>query len=487
VRISADLDGLIAGAPLGLLARYDAISGNTYRGDVVMRVNARAHVTTYTAEIWKRLGGVWTRLIAQPLSGFAGSGTLTFECVGTGLRLYVQRSTDASSRLVAFTNDGSLQSGTVGVSGPRGAEFANFTAIAVTFIPAALPFSEDFTAEADSAIPGPSWYQNHGAFAISQHELLGLGRANVATLFGVSAADTDVQTNLLAVAGGSAGLVSRFDASTGSYYWGGLVSHGTYYTAEIHKVLGGNSFTLTTPKLLGSALGSLRLETVGTSLKLFVNGKLVAYVNDRSLRHGSVGLAGSTGSAFGSFVANSVVVTVPSLSPSFTDVFAAAADGQLSNAWAAAQGSFSTDSGVLTGQAPANLAVLNGIAAKDVSLQASLLAAPATAGAMAGLVARYNVATGNLYWGGLKYHDGAYYAEIWKRLSGGWYRLTSQRLDKNPAHSLQFDVSTANGQQLYVDGVLVGSAHDGTLTAAGTVGLYATFNVVFTSFSASEV
>jgi hypothetical protein len=314
-----------------------------------------------------------------------------------------------------------------------------------------------------------------------------MGATSIATLFGVSATNTDLSAQILAVAGGTAGLISRYDYSTGNYYWAGLVSHGTYYTAEIHKVFGGKSYNLTTPVLVGNTLGTLRFETVGTSLRLFQNGKLVTFTNDTSLRQGSVGLGGSRGSGFASITASAVVLSTPNLSLTFTDSFTATSDGQLSNAWLATQGNFSTAGSMLTGQAAANLAVLNGVVQKSVSLQTVVAGLPATTGSMAGLVASYNLGTGNMYWAGLKYHDGAYYAEIWKRLSGVWYRLSSQKIGNSAAHTLQFNVSTSGGQQLYVDGVLISTTHDGTLAVGGTVGLYATGKSVVTSFRAGTI
>ena len=65
----------------GLVSRYNATTGDEYLGEIISTYSATTKKTTYTAEIWSAVNGVWTELTSTPLTGAlnTGTGTLSFE------------------------------------------------------------------------------------------------------------------------------------------------------------------------------------------------------------------------------------------------------------------------------------------------------------------------------------------------------------------------------------------------------------------------
>jgi hypothetical protein len=86
-------------------------------------------------------------------------------------------------------------------------------------------------------------------------------------------------------------------------------------------------------------------------------------------------------------------------------------------------------------------------------------------------VARYSgPGDTNLYAGFLTYNPGGTLtADIWRSLNGAWMHLASAPVSSSSG-TLLFDVQ-GTSLSLYLNGTLAVSATDGTITAAGSVGL----------------
>lgn len=121
-------------ADVSLVAQVDASAGSVsypglfarYRGvgdsDMYLGLLARRG-TDLSAEIWRNVGGVWTRLAATPVG--AASGTLRFDAQGSSLTLYF------NGNLVASATDSALTlPGAVGIRGGYGA-YSSFSATAL--------------------------------------------------------------------------------------------------------------------------------------------------------------------------------------------------------------------------------------------------------------------------------------------------------------------------------------------------------------------
>jgi hypothetical protein len=114
----------------------------------------------------------------------------------------------------------------------------------------------------------------------------------------------------------------------------------------------------------------------------------------------------------------------------------------------------------------ASVAMLSGVSAADVSVQATV---SATATASPGLVARYaGPGDGNMYAAFLV--GGAQpTATIWRSVGGTWTLLASAPVSSS-AGTLRFDVQ-GSSLAVYFNYQLATSATDGMITGAGSVGL----------------
>jgi hypothetical protein len=194
---------------------------------------------------------------------------MRFEVVGSSLKLFYRNT------LVSLASDGVLQSGSVGVWGTRGVRFDNFTANRIVFTPVTLPHVDDFSG-ANGSLLNSSWYGHLGAFAIQDNSLLGLRQNNIATLYGLQESNSTAEAVVDLIPNGSyVALLSRYNVVNGNHFWGGLYNRDGTYVAEIWRLVAG-SWTMLSRQTAGTSLGTLRMETVGQSVKLFLNNKLWA-------------------------------------------------------------------------------------------------------------------------------------------------------------------------------------------------------------------
>jgi hypothetical protein len=346
---------------------------------------------------------------------------------------------------------------------------------------ASLPYGDTF----DGNQLGPTWLTETGGFTVSHNHATGVNATagDLAVLNGVTASDVQVQANVSFTATGqNAGLVVRYAGSgTGSFYEGMLVNlgHGMVQS-RIYRSINGKLTQIGTSQKFASHGGTMSFLAQGSSLKLFLNGNMVATAQDAHLTTGSAGMRTSAGANLANFQAAAappINVTLP-----FTDAFTGSG---LSLAWNDLAGGFAVANNQATGlnnSAP-NLAILNGASAADVTLQArvSLTAAQQSAA----LVARYSAAHGSSMYFGLvqSLGHGKYRAAIY-RVVKGVPKLLAAKTILTFAGAMQFQL-TGNKLSLSLDGKVVLSLSDRSISAAGSVGMQATAGAAFQSFSAT--
>ena len=119
VTVSADILTVPLGGFAGLVSRYNTANGNMYRAGIAATYNAQKKTTIYTAQIWRRVNGVWKLLVSQNVTSL---GQLSFVTAGSSLQLYLNGS------LAASATDTALTIGTVGLYGTKSSQFSNFSA-----------------------------------------------------------------------------------------------------------------------------------------------------------------------------------------------------------------------------------------------------------------------------------------------------------------------------------------------------------------------
>jgi hypothetical protein len=352
--------------------------------------------------------------------------------------------------------------------------------------------NEDNFDRPDSSSLGSRWSVQSGAFGVSGGKAAATGSGYSQTAFNASSvANLALQADLSFPASAgvrSLGLVARQSSSVStSFYWGGLVKAGGDVRAEIWRSLNGDWAQLASADVPdGLTNRAVRFETVGWSLKLFVDGGLAAYAFDASLLEpGRFGIRGAQGGSFDNFRLDGISRLTADLP--FSDDFAAAAGSQLGRAWTEQASNFTiTGSGEVAITAGYSQAVLNTAAPADVSLEARVRFVDAAGIRSLGVIARA-AAEGSLYWGGLVSSGGDLQAEIWRSLNGAWDRLASQDVPDAPTgRLLRFDLSQ-DSLKLFVDGSVAASAADKALPAPGMIGIRGAQGGVFDTFTANRV
>jgi hypothetical protein len=369
------------------------------------------------------------------------------------------------------------------------------TSFAVLFTsPVSLPFADNFN-RPDNFFLGAGWVQNLGDVEIANKAAVGTTATDIATLQGVSTADVKAQADVAVGSAGvqMAGLVARYSGpGDTNMYWGALVGINGAFQADIFRNVAGVWTELaSTP--VGTGTGTLLFDVVGPSLKLFLNGTLMAFATDAALTGpGSVGLRVNSGNTFANFAADALTLNPVSLP--FSDNFSRA-NGELGPNWLDRAGEAQVRNNALVtsvidptssdpGKAVA-LETVGGVSQADMSLQVTVTV-PASGVQFSGLVARYaGPGDQNMYWGGLVFVNGGYLAVLFRNLSGTWTLLNSAPLAGiSGAAALNFQV-VGPSLKLFVNGTLATFATDSAITAAGAVGLRSSNNITVSNFSAS--
>lgn len=364
------------------------------------------------------------------------------------------------------------------------ASFDNFGASALTRTQATLPFAENFNAATDQQL-GSSWLNQGGSFQVAGGVATGLAKADVATVNGIQSADVSVQAdvNVTGAVGQSAGLVARYSGPVDqNLYAGRLVRTATGFLAQLVRDRNGVRTTLFSRPVAGATgTGTLRLEAVGPSLKLFLNNTLVAFADDSGLKTGTVGIDTSAGAGVDNFTAD--ILTLSNGSLPFADNFNAATNQQLNSSWLNQAGNFQVAGGVATGAGPLNLATVNGVSTANVTIQADVDVTGA-AGRSAGLVGRSSgPGDTNNYFAGLVNTGHGFRVELWRTVNGGRKRLASQAVATGSG-TLKL-VLSGTSLNVFVNAVQVLSATDSGIAGAGQVGIRASAGATVDNFSAN--
>jgi len=445
--------------------------------------------TGYVAAIWVCQGGVFTLLsIVNPVVG-NGQGTMLLKTVGTSIQLFWQpNGTTGFSQVAAVTN-ATLTTGSVGVLVSAGTGVSSFNAAVANVVApqnATLPFAENFAAGNYPANLGSQlsnfWTNQSGNLSIVNGNAVGQTTLNLATLNGITQANTAVQSVVNIPAGQYAGLVSRVQGNgVQSMYFAAIVSSGAGYVAAVWICQGG-AFTLLTSvnPIVGNGQGTMLLKTVGTSIQLYwqpngTNGfSQVAVATNATLTTGSVGVLVSAGTAISSFnaaVANVVApqnATLPFMENFSAVNYPAGVGSQLSSYWQNQLGNTSIINGKATGQTSLNVAALNGVNVANTTVQAAI---NVPIGQYFGLVSRYGgVGDQNMYFAGIVSTGTGYAAAIWVNQAGVWTQLTALvSIAGSGQGTLRF-TTIGSSLQLFWNGALIVGATDSRLTA-GTIGV----------------
>jgi Ca2+-binding RTX toxin-like protein len=439
----------IALANTSVQADVNVAAVNYAFAGVVARVNNKGHY--YTARI-VRIGPSYFAQILRfngktawlgSVKVTSGVGTLQFDVVGPSLKLFFGPN-GAPLSLVAFAFDKTLTAaGTTGVRMSKNASLDNFVTSVVN-VPAtqSLPFNDAFNANPPTEQLSSDWQERQGNFTVAGNNLVGRSGINFATVNGIALANASVQANITLAVSQSAGLFARYQ-SNGVYYLAQLSRTATARTANIYKyVIGVGLVKINSVAGTFAGTGGLvQFEVVGSSLKLFVNGFLVAFAHDTAITAaGQVGVRSSANAALDDFAANQIVPSTPALP--FTEVFGSPINGnQLSRDWQSRLGNLAVTGGTLA-NAPGtalSLSTVNGPAMPDTASELSFTL-PSTGTSLAGVVARYQ-GTGdrNLYLGAIRSVNGVATAVIMKNVNGVWTTLATHSLTSNTGR-LRFEV-----------------------------------------------
>jgi len=256
-------------------------------------------------------------------------------------------------------------------------------------------------------------------------------------------------------------------------YWAGLsnVNPAGQTVAEIWAYTSG-TWVRVSYQIVGSNGGTLRMETAGTSLKLFFNNNLVGFANDVAQTGGTVGMRSSAGATLAHFSAN--VLTLTNNTLQFNENFNPAANLQLSTSWLNQQGNFQVSGGVATGLGSLDVATVNGISNTNVFVQAQV---NVSVGQIGGLVARYSGPLDqNMDWADVvNLGGGMIQAQIWQNYHGVWSELFYQNYSSNGTGTLRFE-AVGSSLKLFLNNGLIAYAND-TLLTGGTVGMRSTGGV----------
>lgn len=244
----------------------------------------------FLAEIGRRVNGSWRSLATAVLP--AGQGLVRFEALGDSLKLFV------NDGLVLTTNDRRITAaGRIGLEGGIEAAFDDFTFAAVRRAAATVPFRDLFNL-ADGSQLSRFWVERSGNFTMQGNRVRAQGSVNLATTNTPAIRDIVVATTVnVAAVGTHAGVVSRVTANGTKMYWGGLVNRGGSLSAEIWRIDAGTVRRLKSTALPETPASdhAVEFETVGTALRLRVNGVLVAETSNSKLtKAGFTGMRAST-------------------------------------------------------------------------------------------------------------------------------------------------------------------------------------------------
>jgi hypothetical protein len=271
----------------GLMARYTD-AGNFYY---------LMHGAS-TLQIRKIVNGAFGPIASTPFTLQVGRKyRFRLEAVGTWLRAYVD------DRLMLTVRDTAHSAGRTGLlMFKANAEYDN---IVVTSSPYTTLHADSFNGTDDEKFtppwltsPASAWARattGAGAQVFKQSETTGVARAVHGAPTNDQIMTADIRPTAFHASGGSVGLLARY-ANASTYYYAFLHSSGKvslqrWMNGQI-TVLDEAPFTITA----GTSY-RMRLEAIGSFLRLYVNGRFVAEAVDSTIPQGRYGLITYRGAA----------------------------------------------------------------------------------------------------------------------------------------------------------------------------------------------
>ncbi len=470
--VSATVDITLTGSQwASLVTRYSGpLEDNFYLGQLVGNGNG-----TFTPSIWKKVNGVWTKLNTGANVN-AANGTLEFESVGPSLKLIL------AGKLLAWADDTSLTTGSVGMRLSQNAAVANFTATAITQLTPTLPFSDNFSMTSDGSQLDRNWTDQTGNITVVGGKATGEDSFNLSTVNGINQGDVSTSLGINLTGSQWASLVTRYAGPLeGNFYVGQLVGNGNgTFTPSIWKKVNGVWTKLNTGANVNNASGTLEFEAQGPSLKLILNSTILTWADDTDLTTGSVGMRISQSASVTNFQASAISAPTPTLP--FTDTFTMTSDAsQLDRNWTDQTGNITVVGGKATGEDAYNLSTLNGVSVANVTVTADVAL---TGSQFGSVVARYSGPLENNFYLGqvLGNGNGTFTASIWKKVSGVWTELASSKAFSGGTGTIKF-VLNSDSLQLTFNSTVI-SALDTDLLS-GSVGMRIGKGTAVTKFTAS--
>jgi hypothetical protein len=427
------------------------------------------------AQIWVNVNGNWRELAAAGVNA-SGSTPIEFIVNGSSLQLKV------NGNMAVSTIDSELVSGTVGIRTTNGSTVASFFAGVVNQVNVGLPFSDNFSANGSLS---SNWSVNIGTMSVASGTVSGGTNINVATVNGVTASDVSDQANVN-VSGGVgevAGLALRYSGpGDQNMYVGQLQNTNAGVVASIWVNVNGQWTPLTSANIGAASSGTLMFEAQGSSLRLFLNGNLVAFTNDTTFTSGSVGIRltpGATEAAFSAQAQPLINVTLP-----FSDNFNTAVKGQLSASWLNDIGNFEVSANAATGfSAGANIATLNGVSVANSTVTANVNVA---ANGSAGLVSRFSgPGNENYYLAQIVSVGAGFQAQLLSNINGTLAPLANTAVASGSG-TLELITAGSTLEVLFNGSPVIPSITNTGITAAGSVGMHASAGSSISAFSATS-
>jgi hypothetical protein len=353
-------------------------------------------------------------------------------------------------------------------------------------------FSDNFVRNSYPSPLGPNWI-DFGVLNVSTFNVISTNQAvspgtgqNVAIVNGFGPADVSVSANVTpkVAAGHYAGVIARRD-NNGNEYAGVFRITGGLTFVALQLIRGKSVTNLASVVMTSATSGVLRLDVIGTSLKLYLDGTLVAKATNTVLTAaGGVGMIDNGGQS--KFAAFSAYQIIPALLP-FADNFNRPASKTLGAPWSVDEGGFTmsgpnqavaTATGTATNPAPLDAASIIGVLTGSVTVTTTMT------GFGGGVLADWNSAT-----------QSGYAVILNSSTTLTVYNIQNGQLG-SAAFTWTFSaLATTNTLQVTVSGTTLTPTINGTgLTpvsftdptsfAAGSVGIVSTGGTIFTSFSA---
>jgi hypothetical protein len=489
VALQADIVvGSAANQYAGLVARHSGVGdSNMYFGEILSTGSG------WSSRIYKNVNGAWSSLSTAPVpTSLTGAGTLFFDVSGSSLKLYYGPTGTTTPTLLTYAFDSTFTTGTTGCRVANGA--TSLTNLITTNIPApatpTLPFCDSFanpgtlyTIAASSGQLDANWVESKGNFNIASGDAVAQAAGTNLAVAALVSPVKDVSISAIVATsaiGQYVGLSARASTSTGNFYVGRIKQiSATQVQASILKFVNGSWRTI--PGVVGlnvnagiGAADDLTFDAEGGSLKLFLNGSLIAYAHDSTLTSGSVGIYTYGRATVESGFSATVITSGNSLS--FSDSFIGSPGNQLNPAsWVEQAGNFNLSAGAAVGTASgSNVASVQlSSPATSASVQASVTLTALNQ--MVGLTTRVSSAGNSYYVGRIQQISATQVRATIYRYTGGHpvqigTSKTINGVNIGVTQVLRFEAS-GSALSLFVNNILATTAID-TCFESGTVGMY---------------